>query len=297
MHPHSDMAHLFKYTLDKSSKKFRCPNCHKKSLVRFIDANRNYADEQYGRCDREVNCGYFVKPESIVEAEIIDRKEYEDPKEPSFIPTHYATESYKRYEDNNLYKYLVGLVGAPRVEELIHKYRFGVDQSGPYTTDWTLFWQYDADNRIRSAKMIKYDETGHRCKESSASWFHKKGDFFRGPLFPDFNLKQCLFGEHLVRTSIKPIAIVESEKTALIASLYIDKYTWVACGGIQELRAEKVAILKNRSVTVFPDLGAYDNWAIKAEDLGFNISDHLEKIGADEDRAAGKDLADFLTKK
>ena len=288
------MAQVFKYILDKSSKKFRCPDCGKKSLVRFIDADKQYADDQFGRCDREVNCGYFKKPESVIEAEVIERREYEDPKEPSYIPASYAIDSYKGYEDNNLYKYLVEISSESKAQSLINQYRFGCDQSSTYTKDWTLFWQYDLHNRIRSAKMIKYDKQGHRDKEWSASWFHKKANF-KGPMFPEFNLRQCLFGEHLLSNCKKPIAIVESEKTALIASLFIDKYTWVACGGIQELRAEKVVVLRNRSVTVFPDLGAYETWRIKAEDLGFNISDHLEKIGTDEDREKGKDLADFLT--
>ena len=288
------MAQVFKYTLDKSSKKFRCPECNKKSLVRYIDSDKKYAPEEFGRCDREVNCSYFKKPDSVIETEVFERKEYEDPKPASYIPYNYAIASYAKYEENNLYKYLVSISSEDRVQALIEKYRFGVDQSGPYTTDWTLFWQYDIHNKIRSAKMIKYDQSGHRCKESSASWFHKKGNIY-GPLFPEFNLQQCLFGEHLLPGSKKPIAVVESEKTALIASLYIDKYTWVACGGLQELRDAKVAVLKHRSVTLFPDLGGYESWAIKAEDYGFNISNHLESIATDEDRAAGKDLADYIT--
>jgi hypothetical protein len=291
----SDMAQVFKYSLDKSSKKFKCPGCGKKSLVRYIDIDRQYASDEFGRCDREVNCSYFVKPELSADAQVFERKEYEDPKPTSYIPPEYALASYNNYENNNLYKYLVSISSESRVKDLIKKYRFGVDQSGPYTTDWTLFWQYDLHNRIRSAKMIKYDPTGHRCKESSASWYHKKEHYFNGPLFPDFELGQCLFGEHLLPGCTKPIAVVESEKTALIASLFIDKYTWVACGGLQELRDAKVAVLKHRSVTLFPDLGGYDSWAIKAEDYGFNISDHLEKIATDEDRKKGKDLADYIT--
>lgn len=280
----------FKYNLDRSSKKFRCPGCNKRSFVRFKDNEGEYIEEKFGRCDREVNCAYFLKPE---EEDNFIHKVYEEPKPTSFIPAEYAVNTYRDYDQNNLFKWLVSKFGSQRIGELIRQYRVGVDDSSPYTRDWVIFWQYDIENRIRSGKLIKYKPDGHRDKESSATWYHSKVRSAK-PVFPDFNLKQCLFGEHLLIDNKKPIAIVESEKTALIASLFIDRYLWLGCGGIQELRAEKVYVLKNRSVTVFPDLGAYDNWKIKADDLGFNISDHLEKIATDQDRKEGKDLADYL---
>ena len=34
-------------------------------------------------------------------------------------------------------------------------------------------------------------------------------------------LKQCFFGEHLLREKTMPVAIVESEKTAIISSVYL----------------------------------------------------------------------------
>lgn len=91
-----------------------------------------------------------------------------------------------------------------------------------------------------------------------------------------------------------PIAIVESEKTAIIASHFIDRYIWLACGGLGGLGHEKCQVLRNRSVTLFPDLGAYEKWREKANQLGFNISNHLEKIATPEQREQGLDLADFL---
>jgi hypothetical protein len=282
----------FKYNLDRSSKKFICPGCNKKTLVCFRDIEGNFADPKFGRCDREVNCGYFAKPED----DAIIFVPYQRPveKDPSYIPIDHVISTLKGYEDNNFTKWLISLVGDQKVQELIETYRFGVDDSSPYTKDWTIFWQYDLHNRIRSGKIIKYCSDGHRDKEHSATWYHKRvrND---APVFPDYNLKQCLFGEHLLAGQpTKPVAIVESEKTAMICSLFIDKYTWLACGGKVELRAEKVGPLANRSVTLFPDLGAYSDWTLKAKEFGFNISDHIERIATDEDRGKGLDLADFL---
>ena len=49
----------YKYHLDKSSKKFNCPQCDKKRFVKYIETETgHYADSQYGRCDRETSCGY-----------------------------------------------------------------------------------------------------------------------------------------------------------------------------------------------------------------------------------------------
>lgn len=280
----------FKYTLDKSSKKFLCPSCNKKTYVRYRDIEGNFIDDKFGRCDREVNCGHFLRPEDDKPV-FVPTKRRED-KPPSFIPLEFAINTYRDYEQNSFTKWLFSLFDEPTVEKLIEQYRFGVDDTGPYTKDWTIFWQYDIHNKIRSGKIIKYMEDGHRDKEHNATWFHKKFNVI--DQFPDFNLKQCLFGEHLLPSTTKPIALVESEKTALIASVYIDRYTWVACGGKTQLTSDKVAPLRNRSVTLFPDLGAYEDWSLKGKEFGFNVSDHLEKIATKDDREQGLDLADFL---
>lgn len=335
----------FKYTLDRSSKKFLCPECGKKSLVKYVDSEKNYANDVFGRCDREVNCGYVKRPDD----DAIVFVPYVKPatRDPSYINPNHANETLHGYEESNFTKWLTGIFGVDRVMAVIDLYRFGIDNSSPYTKDWVIFWQYDMHGRIRSGKIIKYKEDGHRDKEFAACWYHKR---VRGgvELYPEFNLKQCLFGEHLLPTNTsRPVAIVESEKTAIIASLFIDKYTWLACGGITQLSDDKAMALRGRSVTLFPDIGsegkngdlyidksagtvyeksdglwrltnlvkwkweddqvggryrsgdgppksAFDKWKEKADQYGFNISDHIEKIATAEERESGLDLADFL---
>lgn len=52
-----------RYHFDKSSKKFRCPACQKKTFVLYVDpVTGNYLPEQYGKCDRESNCSFFQLP-------------------------------------------------------------------------------------------------------------------------------------------------------------------------------------------------------------------------------------------
>lgn len=245
----------FKYTLDKSSKKFNCPHCSKKTFVRFIDSEKQYIDHKFGRCDREDRCGYFLKPNDAEDYVFIPRPQIEE-RPTSFIPKEHAVSTFKDYELSSLFKFLITKFGEERVSRLINTYRIGVDNTNVSTKDWAIFWQFDINNNIRSGKMICYGEDGKRRKDVPSTWYHKKHVLGK-PVFPDFNLRQCLFGEHLINTTKKPIAIVESEKTAIIASVFIDRYVWLACGGLNELRAEKVGVLKNRSVTLFPDLGCF----------------------------------------
>ncbi len=103
--------------------------------------------------------------------------------------------------------------------------------------------------------------------------------------------------------SDKPVAIVESEKTAIIASIYSPEYIWLATGGKENLSIEKCHVLEGRIVILFPDAGGYDRWHEKLDMLitelpgiNFSISDLLEKHCTSEEIALGFDLADhFLT--
>ncbi len=52
----------YRYKLDPGSKKYKCPNCGKFSLVIFIDIETSELMENYGRCDRESKCGFFYHP-------------------------------------------------------------------------------------------------------------------------------------------------------------------------------------------------------------------------------------------
>ncbi len=113
----------------------------------------------------------------------------------------------------------------------------------------------------------------------------------------DFNLKQCFFGEHLLKEDLNaPVAIVESEKIAIIAQASMLEFLWLATGSLNEFKASKLEVLKNRKVVAFPDLGAYDYWHKKAATLGFpiQISDYLEKNSIIEQKNKGLDIADFL---
>jgi hypothetical protein len=144
--------------------------------------------------------------------------------------------------------------------------------------------------------MLYSPTTGKRVKnlELPVYWVHK------ALKQPEFELRQCLFGEHLLIDKTNPVAIVESEKTAVIASVYLPQFIWVAVGSLTNLNAEKCSILKGRTVTLFPDLNGFEKWSSKAKELShlaiFTVSDLLERKATEAEKKQGFDLAEYLIK-
>ena len=60
---------MFKYTLEKKSRKIKCPSCGEKRFVRYVDsANGEMLADNVGRCDREINCAYHYPPKLFFKA-------------------------------------------------------------------------------------------------------------------------------------------------------------------------------------------------------------------------------------
>jgi hypothetical protein len=176
----------------------------------------------------------------------------------------------------------------------VDAYHIGTTKGGG-----TIFWQIDNQNKVRTGKIIQYAMNGRRRKDAvpPVRWVHTTLKI------NDFSLIQCLFGEHLLRDSTKMVAIVESEKTAIIASVYLPNYIWLATGGKQNFSLiERCAELKAKKVVLFPDLKAFEDWRARADELkkklkfDISVSDLLEKSATEQERAAGLDIADYLLK-
>jgi hypothetical protein len=158
----------------------------------------------------------------------------------------------------------------------------------------TVFWQIDNNENIRHGKIMLYDPiTGKRQKDEEGKG---KISSIRSALKEnDFNLCQCLFGLHRINEDYqKTIAIVESEKTAIVMSIFLPDFIWIATGSKGQFKPETLQPLKGRNVIGYPDKGAFNEWKIKAlelNDLGYNISisDLIEKTNYND----GFDLADY----
>jgi hypothetical protein len=147
-----------------------------------------------------------------------------------------------------------------------------------------------------------YDPTsGRRIKQpyNHITWAHS------ALKLKDYNLQQCFFGEHLINLHpTLPVSIVESEKTAVIASVYFPQFIWLATGGKHGCKwttPTVLSVLKGRHITLWPDIKAYDDWKLKADELSksglqVTISNLLEQVGTEIEREAGLDIADYLVR-
>ena len=204
--------------------------------------------------------------------------------------------SLSHYDKNNFVKYLHSLFGEKKTKELIKKYNVGTSK---HWDGATVFWQQDKDKNVRTGKIILYDaNSGKRIKEpfNHISWVHsvlKRNNF---------NLNQCFFGEHLLNEH-KNIAIVESEKTAIISSAYLPQFNWLATGGLSMLTAEKCSVLLGKTVVLYPDVDAHEKWIEKAKEIEkqihvkFIVSDILVKKATPKELSGKCDIADFLIRK
>ena len=298
-----------------------CPKCGKSRVfVLYIDtATKQPIHETVGRCNREANCGYHLKPsEFLAENTIpthgiiplhsmslrvaaqgrndaIGRRHHFVSTEPyTIINYQHFTPTLPGFESDNCFlQYLANLFGRERAEKAFMDYFIGTSKHWPGAT---IFWQIDKDANIRTGKIMLYDiNSGRRVKQpfNHITWVHKVLDL------QDFRLKQCFFGEHILYTYPKrTVAIVESEKTAVIASICYPKYTWLAAGSLTNLNADKCKVLRTCSnIILYPDIKGYEKWKQKAMELlplKVSVSDLLEKSADEGQRANGYDLADYL---
>jgi 5S rRNA maturation endonuclease (ribonuclease M5) len=299
--------------------RYKCPQCGKnKTFTRYIDTQNEVKLPDYiGRCERVNNCGYSYSPYEYardnreewirlltgINRFILDRPKFEhtEPKkEPSYIDTKLVEQSLRNEIDANYFlMYLSSLFTDVVAQDLAKLYSIGTSK---YWDRATVFWQIDELGNARAGKIMQYNpETGKRVKEpyNKVNWVHSVLKL------ENFSLEQCFFGEHLLRQfPSKPIAIVESEKTAIVAARCVESFVWIATGGISasQITSDRAAkILKNRDVTLFPDLGAEDDWTQIARTLSnklsqnIKVSKYLTNEATPEQKAKGMDLADFLT--
>lgn len=301
----------YRYTLEPyktPSSRYTCPSCgEKRKFSRYVDneTSQHLADH-VGRCDREVNCGYHYTPKMYFQdnpervtnsCTPIPQKKQLPPKPASLISSDIFRKSLTGFRKNNFVTYLHSLFNDTIVNDLINKYCVGTSKYWPGAV---VFWQVDIHGNVRAGKIMQYNsETGHRVKTpfNHISWVHSVLKI------TEYNLQQCFFGEHLIGLNPDlPIAVVESEKTAIIASVYFPQFIWIATGGKHGCKWTSwdiSKVLKGRKVVLWPDINAFQDWEnktaqLKQHGLNIDISNLLESEANSEESKAGLDIADFL---
>lgn len=190
-----------------------------------------------------------------------------------------------------------------RVEDVLRAYHVGHSRFGH-----TIWWQIDDHLRVRTGKMMKYKADGHRDRDArySFDWIHSV--MFRDDRFPQmsddlYDMKQCLFGMHLIdrygdRATVR---LVESEKTAVIMAIAYgnnDMSVWMACGGVENLTAERLAPItsRGRRIVVYPDHDGTDKWKLKASALGYEKM-HISTSWWEPADGEKADIADMVVRR
>ena len=282
-------------------RKLTCPHCGKKKcLVRYVDTQNGfrYIHDDVGKCDHQHSCGYHYKPseyyrdnEWAKESEPHPER-YCKPLPPPApfqpLPMEYVLRSQSPH---SIFWQWMATDAAKRLritDEQLHKvfhdYYIGATRRGN-----VIFWQIDQQGLVHGGHIMHYRIDGHR--DGFQGWAHIP--LIRtGVLPPDWQLYQCLFGQHLLsRYPDAHVCIVESEKTALVMAAYQPEHLWLATAGSSGLSHEKMECLRGRRVTLFPDSGCYGKWNEQmqlTEGLDYNISKRMESY------PSNTDLCDLL---
>ena len=272
------------------STRHTCPNCHRqRCFSKYIDTEKQIKFPEYvGRCDHEQKCGYHFTPRDYFKQNPSEKEKFAEnsfgsytpikevkPIAISYMDLDIVNQSLRGYSANKLFQFLSAQFGETETLNLMKRYKVGTSK---YWDGATVFWQTDNQSKVRTGKIMLYNsETGKRIK--------------------------CFFGEHLLSEDKScPVALVESEKTAIIASYYLPQFLWIASGGKNGcFNVNSLSVLAGRSVVLFPDLGATDYWQSKIslmKSCGIEVQmfDYLEANATEDERKEGYDIADYLLK-
>ena len=226
------------------------------------------------------------------------------------IPHHsllypFFEKSLSHHLKNNLYLFLCHKLTGEVADRVAARYYLGTSK---YLPGVPVFWYIDSEFNVTTGKIMYYPDPvkGKRYRESDR--YHGKPvvNFVHAVLkIPGFKRKPCFFGEHLLTLEPgKPVMVVESEKTALIASAFYPDHVVLATGGMNGLQNLDWSLTRGREVVLIPDTSTGDvatkNWTEQAKQinarygLGVKISCKLDALATEAQKSEGWDLGDYL---
>ncbi|MGM9675425.1 MAG: DUF6371 domain-containing protein [Bacteroidaceae bacterium] len=207
-----------------------------------------------------------------------------------------------------------GILTEAQMHDAAVRYRLGRTRDGG-----VIFWMIDDQDRVRDGKVMFYLPTCRRNHDRPPTWVSHRMKAAR-MIDRQFRAVHCLFGLHLLRHAAPGgdtvVAVVESEKTAVICSALVPRATtagspssaavvWMATGGMGGLSVAALMPLRGHRVILFPDTDpdgtAYSRWLHTAQEasraLGqpITVSDLLERHSSPEQKERKIDIADLIT--
>lgn len=166
-----------------------------------------------------------------------------------------------------------------------------IDRQGHHAI---VFPYVNAQGRCRDAKVMHIDRdtlSRKKAQPTLQTWVMCWEN-----IPTDRRAPWCLFGEHLLRADLHtPVAIVESEKTAIIASIVFPEFIWLAVGGLHNFKPDRLAPCKGRRLRVFPDRDGHAKWREICEQMtaeGYEVT--IDTTTQRHPGGAKDDIADVI---
>lgn len=218
-------------------------------------------------------------------------------------PAVYLNEAMEKMEQGvtstNLFIYLCRLYDPTEVQRVMAAYHVGLAHYLDPRKKWSMsagalrlqnsyacsaFPYIDAEGRTIAIKAVPYSkENGHRVKGMQKD--RPKMHTYKPAQNPS-----AYFGTHLLPLYPgKRVAIVESEKTAIVGALTFPQYIWIATGSKGNLAPhsdgsprQEWEPLRGRTLHLFPDADGVSAWsshasAMKAQGYDAIIRDEIVK--------------------
>ena len=181
------MTNDYRYRLDNSRPRIKvtCPACgRQKKLVRYIDTQTGrFLADHVGKCDRIFKCGYHYTPSDyfrdhpwlndIASHRPVSLHINKQPSQPSFIERSRMVESMNRCQSSALFRFLSSRWGEDETMRMFRLHNVGATTR---MNDAAVFWQVDINGCIRTGKIMRYGNDGHRIKEDGLvnfMWAHR----------------------------------------------------------------------------------------------------------------------------
>lgn len=263
-----------KFIFEKAPKqKGTCPQCKEEKVFRYYEG----LSREFGICDRVNNCGHKNIP---TKEALPEYKEPEQKKEA--VKTIYPAIAFVKKTIENQTSNFHDFVNTELsiTNEHLIKWNCGTIE------DKTAYVYQNIEKKYLNIVHIFYSENGKRIKETLPFSLHPAKERRETEKYA-----LCLFGEHLLTK--KTVCLVESEKTAIIASFSYPQFDWLATGGANKLTDEKISVLFGRKIYYLSDAdkAGTENSTIKK--LAAYKQDYTV-IQLFPDRTDGYDLADAI---
>ena len=232
-----------------------------------------------------------------------------------------------------------GYLTESQLRHAASRYRLGCSKGGG-----VIFWQIDEQQRVHTGKIMYYQPDCHRDKELHPTWVHclmrdtlppnfdfqpclfglhllsteqptagnfsKSNSKLNNSCVPIVASEQSSSAEtnfaQFPSEAGNKVALVESEKTAVILSEKFPDFIWLSCGGLQSFKPQLLEPLLQYRIIIFPDTDpqgeAFRLWnqvALDAQRLykfryPLRVSNLLEQHATPDQKQRKIDLVDFI---